>query len=105
MLAQPHAELRARAERLASLLDGIDALIEPSLAQAGGGSLPGDTFPSQALSIAVAGLCATALARRLRLSDPAIAGRIAHDRVVLDIFAVADHELPDIARALRDIAT
>ena len=101
MLAQTEAELRARAERLLALLDGAGAWIEPSLGQAGGGALPAETIPSLAVSIARPGLTAEALARNLRANRPAVVGRIAGGRVLLDMLAVADAEVPEIAAAVR----
>ena len=100
MLAQTEAMLHDRAERLAGLLHGVDCRIEASEAQAGGGSLPGDTIRSRAVSIAVPGLAAAELARRLRLGEPAVVGRLAAGRVVLDMLAVRDADVAALAAAV-----
>ncbi len=99
MLAQDEAMLLARAERLRALL-GDDARIEPSAAYAGGGALPDGAMASFAVSIARGGMGADALARRLRAHRPAVVGRIAEGRVLLDVFAIADAELAEVAAAV-----
>jgi len=102
MLGQTEAELRARAERLAGLLmDMAETAVVASEGHAGGGALPGEGVASHAVSLAVAGLPAEELARRLRLRQPAVIGRIAGGRVLLDMLAVSDEELPEIAEAIR----
>ena len=55
---------------------------------------------SFAVSIAHRRLGADALARRLRAHRPAVIGRIAGGRVLLDVFAIADAELAEIAAAV-----
>ncbi len=100
MLAQDEAMLLARAERLRALL-GDDARIEPSAAYAGGGALPDGAMTSFAVSIAHAAMGADALARRLRAHRPAVVGRIAEGRVLLDVFAIADSELAAVAAAVN----
>ncbi|MXP65459.1 L-seryl-tRNA(Sec) selenium transferase [Roseomonas sp. M0104] len=102
MLGQGEAELRARAERLAGLLAGAaEAIVVASEGHAGGGALPGEGVASQAVSLAVPGLAAEELARRLRLQQPAVIGRIAAGRLLLDMLAVSEDEVPEIAGAVR----
>lgn len=100
MLSQTEAQLQRRAERLLASLAGMDARIVPTEGEAGGGSLPGEALPSRAVS--VAGLPAAELARRLREGRPAVVGRIESGRVLLDVLAVADDEVDEVARAVRD---
>ena len=105
MLAQPPTELRARAERLAATLARVaDCRIEASEAYSGGGSLPTEAIASTALSLAVPGLSAHDLAARLRAHRPAIVGRIAADRLVLDMLTISDAEADEIAKAVRTAA-
>lgn len=102
MLGQDEATLQARAERLAALLPALaDTAIEASRAEAGGGTLPLQSFPSRAVTLCVPGLPADGLARRLRAQRPAVVGRIAEGRVWLDMVAVADAEVPEVAAAVR----
>jgi L-seryl-tRNA(Ser) seleniumtransferase len=51
----------------------------------GGGSLPEESLPSRLVAIpAQPGLVVHEIARRLRLGNPAVVGRIEHDRLLLD---------------------
>jgi L-seryl-tRNA(Ser) seleniumtransferase len=102
MLAQDEAGLQARAERLAALLPtAADPSIEPSSGYAGGGSLPGEDLPSRAVSFAAPSVAPGELARRLRAQRPAVVGRLHDGRLLLDVLAVADSELQDLADAVR----
>ncbi|MDR7273958.1 L-seryl-tRNA(Sec) selenium transferase [Catenuloplanes atrovinosus] len=76
--------LRARAEALAAGLraDGIDAVPAATDAVVGGGGAPGRTLPSWAVSLP------EAYARRLRLGDPAVLGRVERGRLLLDLRCV-----------------
>ena len=98
MLAQSIPELDDRARRLCALLGGV-ARVEPSCGYAGGGTLPTDTLPSRAAVVPGPGL--DDLARRLRLNRPAVVGRISAGELWLDMLAVADSDLADIAAAVR----
>jgi hypothetical protein len=44
-----------------------------------------------------------AAARKLRAGSPAVVGRIASDRLVIDMLTVADEDLDDLAAALRGV--
>lgn len=79
-----HAEvdgLRARAERLAASLSarGVDAVAVSTEANVGGGGAPGVELPSAAVSLPP--WCA----ERLRRGDPAVVGRVEHNRCLLDV--------------------
>ena len=104
MLGQDPARLRVRAERLAALLDGADVRVEPTQGYAGGGSLPADAIPSFAVSLALPGVPAETLARRLRDGTPALVGRLAEGRLLLDALTLADAELALVAEAVRAAA-
>ena len=101
MLAQDEDVLQARAERLCALLpDSVLWRVEATEAQVGGGSLPGARLPSRGVGLACESMNADALALALRRSRPAVVGRIAADLVLLDMIAVADDELEEIAAAV-----
>jgi L-seryl-tRNA(Ser) seleniumtransferase len=102
MLAQGEAALQDRAERLTALLpEGANSRIEPTTGYAGGGSLPDEGVPSRAVSLAAPGIAVDTLARRLRAGRPAVVGRLRDGRLLLDVLAVADAELPDLAGAVQ----
>ncbi|MGN6374055.1 MAG: L-seryl-tRNA(Sec) selenium transferase [Sphingomonas sp.] len=100
MLAETAATTRDRAGRLAALLGGWDVEVVASTAYAGGGSLPEEAVASHAVAIA-APEGADALVQRLRDHRPAVIGRIAGGRVLLDMLTVSDDEVPEIAGALE----
>jgi L-seryl-tRNA(Ser) seleniumtransferase len=104
MIAVPESEIQARATRLAAAL-GQGALIagvEPVQSTVGGGSLPGETLPSWAVVLSPAvGERVDTLARRLRVGDPGIFGRIDRDRLLLDLRTVLPEEDEILLRSLR----
>jgi L-seryl-tRNA(Ser) seleniumtransferase len=104
MLAQGARELEARAERLRASLErlgGLDVRLDEGIGYAGGGSLPEEGIPSRLVTVRAAGLGADALARRLRAHRPAVVGRIAAGRFVMDVRTLADGDVMDVAAAFR----
>jgi L-seryl-tRNA(Ser) seleniumtransferase len=104
MIAAPESEIRARATRLHAALgqDGHTVGVEPVQATVGGGSLPGETLPSWALVLSPAnGEGVDTLARRLRLGDPGIFGRIDQDRLLLDLRTVLPEDDEILLRSVR----
>lgn len=91
-------QLRSRAATIQAALarSGVACSIVKTRSTVGGGSLPGETLPSAAVAIGSAGvgganLTADEIARRMRLGQPSVYGRIEDDRVLLDLRTV----LPD----------
>ena len=72
--AQTWASLLAKAGAEVSVVDGRSTV--------GGGSLPGETLPTRL--VAIQAPSPDDLARRLRLGQPAVVGRIEEDRFLLD---------------------
>jgi L-seryl-tRNA(Ser) seleniumtransferase len=88
LLTRPEASIRAAAERLAPVLQaalggGFTVQAAPCRSQIGSGALPVDLLPSWALSVAGRGLAG--LAARLRALPTPVIGRIADDRLWLDL--------------------
>ena len=106
-LAAPLAEVERRAARLAEILDalgaGIAVEVVPSVARAGAGALPVAEVPSAAVAVTVEGLAAEDLAGRLRRGEPAVAGRVREERLLLDARALRDGELDDVVTAVRRV--
>ena len=102
MIAAPLDELEAAARRLQDAAGGTGR-VERGLSTVGGGSLPGETLPTWLLTIDAADAPggATALAARLRASDPPVVARIEDDRVVIDPRTVLSGQEEPLARALR----
>ena len=103
MLATSVDSLRARAAALVASLGPSTSVAELS-ATVGGGSLPGETLPSA--GVALAGASATRLLAALRAGEPIVVGRIADDRVVLDLRTVDPEHDAALGRAVeRALAT
>jgi L-seryl-tRNA(Ser) seleniumtransferase len=104
MIAAPESEILARVTRLGTALeqDGHAVGVESVQATVGGGSLPGETLPSWALVLSpVDGEGVDMLARRLRLGEPGIFGRIDQDRLLLDLRTVVPEDDDMLLRSLR----
>jgi L-seryl-tRNA(Ser) seleniumtransferase len=91
MIDEPLAEVRLRAERLASLAGG--EVVESSAA-VGGGSLPGFELPSAACAVEVS------LEEKLRTCEPAVIGVVRGERLLLDCRTIADDEVELVARGV-----
>jgi L-seryl-tRNA(Ser) seleniumtransferase len=98
MLTAPLATVRARAERLASML--LAAGCAPEVVEvasvAGGGALPESPLPSAAVRLPVPR--PDAVARALRTGEPAVMARIEDGALVLDLRTVADDQSEVLAR-------
>ncbi|MBI5477634.1 MAG: L-seryl-tRNA(Sec) selenium transferase [Deltaproteobacteria bacterium] len=110
MLATPFAELERRAT---ALKDAITAALAAGHASGrltvavtrvqsavGGGALPLAAPDSCAVALHAAGASAAALDGRLRTRDPAVVGRIADERLLLDARTLTDAELAAVAAAV-----
>jgi L-seryl-tRNA(Ser) seleniumtransferase len=101
MIAAPVAGVRARAETVAAAV-GAEASVVEARSTVGGGSLPGETLPSFAVSIGPArGRSVTALLAALRNGSPAVIGRIEGDRVLLDLRTVDPADDEHLVAAVR----
>jgi L-seryl-tRNA(Ser) seleniumtransferase len=100
MIAVRPPELRRRAQRLIATVGPVVGkeriIIEAVDSTVGGGSLPGETLPSVAVS--VQSRQPHRLQRLLCTSNPAVIGRVQGGRLVLDMRTV----LPDEDRLLAD---
>lgn len=95
MLSRGLDELRARAAALREQLGaGEPAETDASV---GGGAFPGARIPSLALAFPDP----QRLEERLRLGDPAVIGRVAGDRLLLDFRTVQPDEDGLLATAVR----
>ena len=103
MIEEPVARLEARSDAIrAQLADtcGLSVSVTSTEATIGGGSTPGVTLPSRALAVEPAGVSATALAAALRAGSPPVVGRIADDRLLLDLRTVDPSEDDELAGAI-----
>jgi L-seryl-tRNA(Ser) seleniumtransferase len=102
MIAEPAESIRARAERLVRLLDGVAAEVTPGESVIGGGSTPDLSIPTWLIAVAAPDV--VALENRLRAGDPAVVARIEKDRLILDLRTVFLEEEAELAAALRRAA-
>ena len=100
MMGQAPAALQARADRLAALL-GAHAQPEPTTGFAGGGTLPDAGIPSVGVGLRVDG--PERVKAALRGGDPPVIARVAEGRVLLDMLAVGDDEVPEVAAAVQRV--
>ena len=91
MLGEDAAVVRARAERLASLVGGT---VEETVARVGGGALPLAELPSHACAIE------ESLATPLRNGEPPVVGIVRDGKLLLDCRTLADDEVEEVAAAV-----
>jgi L-seryl-tRNA(Ser) seleniumtransferase len=103
MIAAPLDGLRARAEAQAAELRGagLDAAAVACRSAVGGGSLPGETLPSAGVALPPGERGAEAIAGALRAGEPAVAARIADDRLLFDLRTVPPGEDAALGAAIR----
>ncbi len=106
-LAAPVEAVRERAGRLRGWLEARGVAAErlelaDTVARAGAGALPVTEVPSVAVSVDAGG-DAEAVAAALRTGDPAVVGRVHEGRLLLDLRAVGDGELEDLAAAVAAV--
>lgn len=96
-------DLHARAGRLAALLDGLplEISLESGRSQVGGGSLPGEELPTTLVVLRSHEIEAGELARRLRLHEPSIWGRVRKGAVLLDARTISETEFDEIRDGLK----
>jgi L-seryl-tRNA(Ser) seleniumtransferase len=101
MLTAGDAELRARAERMRSLLAeaGASARVIAATAKAGGGALPLLELEGPVCAVDPGDLKLDELAGRLRRADPPVVGRAREGWLLLDPRTLTDAEADQAARA------
>ncbi len=100
MLTVPLETLKARAERLSSLLHGVKHRVVETHSRVGGGSLPLASPPSYA--VALMHRSAAQLQSQLRAGSPPVIARVVDDEVWLDVRCLADTEVEGVAEAVAN---
>ncbi len=103
MLRLPANAVRVRCERWAEALclPGVEIGVVATESVVGGGTTPGASLPSFAVSMLCAGMSEDALSAMLRGLEPAIVGRVRGGRVLLDLRTVSEHEDVEIVSVLQ----
>jgi len=109
MLCEPEASVRLRADGLRQAVSReLETLftitLQPSLAQAGSGTLPLEKIPSQALVLKPHDGRVDHWAARLRTGDPAVVGYIQDEAIWLDLRTIRESETAALAAALNALA-
>jgi L-seryl-tRNA(Ser) seleniumtransferase len=91
MLQEDGAAVRARADRLASLVGG---LVEETVGRVGGGALPLAELPSFACAVE------ELLAAPLRNGEPPVVGIVRDGKLLLDCRTLGDDEVDEVAAAV-----
>jgi L-seryl-tRNA(Ser) seleniumtransferase len=108
MLGTSADELQRRAEALAERLRGLPGLRDVRAVEdeafVGGGSLPDQALPSWVVEVSPDGTSDEELARRLRVGEPAVVGRLRDGRLVLDVRTVFPEQEAALVEALRRAA-
>jgi L-seryl-tRNA(Ser) seleniumtransferase len=98
MILAPLAQIRARAERVASNLHIPHAVTQMN-SVIGGGSTPDQSLPSWVIEISAPDVLQ--LERRLRQCTVPVIARIEREKLILDMRTVSDQEESDLIEALR----
>jgi L-seryl-tRNA(Ser) seleniumtransferase len=108
MLCASGAEVAARANKLAGMLESLGLLeaklsVEKDTVPVGGGSLPSLELESWVVAIrgTPSGASAAQIARRLREAPFPVVCRVREDTVCLDLRTLADDELPHVVKAVE----
>ena len=107
MISAPAMEIKSRAERWRDAVSGssgYETAVVPARSAIGGGSLPGETLDSWALSISAngAGHSPESLLSTLRSRSTPVIARIEDDSVRLDPRTVLPEQDDDITRAIAE---
>jgi len=103
-LSTPLENLTSRtqrlAERLRPQLEGWDVQCEPDEAFVGGGSLPQQGIASFSLALTSTENGVEELARRLRVGEPAVVGRVQQGRLILSLHGLFEEQDEQLATAV-----
>lgn len=102
MLRMPAEAVRVRCVRWAKALrtDRIEAEVVETRSVVGGGTTPGASLASFAVSLRCAGMSEAGLAAKLRGMEPPVVGRVSEGRVLLDLRTVAETEDDEVIGVL-----
>jgi len=104
MIAIPVTELKLRGEKIISACPGKDIVLAATEAYIGGGTTPGQTLPSLAVSLR-GRVKANALADRFRAWRPPIVGRVQDNDFLLDLRTIPADQDALLAEAINALVT
>jgi L-seryl-tRNA(Ser) seleniumtransferase len=107
MIAKGREALAAEAARLAERLravPGLEVEVVEDASEVGGGSVPGLSLPTSAVSVRHRELRPDEVTGRLRANTPPVFARIRKDRILLDPRTLLEGEAEEIAAAMAQLA-
>ena len=82
-------------------MPGVTAEARDDETFAGGGSLPDRALPTAVVELTAAGISDAEFARRLRIGDPAVLGRIQGGSLLLDVRTIFPEQEQAVIAAVR----
>lgn len=108
MLSMPTENLHMRAKKFAQQISHLGFVktcdVLEDEAMLGGGSLPTQKIPTWCVAIEPTGLTLNQLASKLRKNEPAVIGRVQHERLYLDMRTVQTDQDTQLVLAFEAIA-
>ena len=110
MIAATMEALDSKARRLAECIAAcfgcrVDVTVEESLAEIGGGALPVQQLPSRAVALRPDGWTNRQLAAAFRRQSPPVFGRLAGNRILLDVRTLEERDFPLIEAGAKEVAS
>ena len=99
MIGQSSQDLRARAERFVSKLDGVCAAVVEGESVIGGGSTPEQSLSAWVVAVSIADVVQAE--QWCRLCDTPVIARIESDKLILDLRTVFPAEEEELAQVIR----
>lgn len=103
MITIPVTDLKKRGEAIRKVCPGKNLALTATEAYLGGGSTPGQTIPSLAVSLRST-VGANALAKRFRAFRPPIIGRVENEDFLVDLRTIPAEKDKILVRAINEIA-
>ena len=107
MIARPLAELKNQAEELLETLqkfaDDWGMQVEESISMVGGGSLPGETLDSFALTIQPKKMSCEAMMEKMRKATVPVIAHVKFDKIWMDMRTVMPEEVEYLKKCLLEI--
>jgi L-seryl-tRNA(Ser) seleniumtransferase len=108
MLTMPMNEIRSRCERLKESLTVVlpaeaSIAVEEDSSEVGSGSLAAVSVPTWVVSLAISSIHAEEMARKLRVAQTPVFGRIKEQKFLLDGRTIRDDEVELVAESFKEI--
>lgn len=101
-LQELHRRAQHLADRIAQVAGIVSSNVAEDVAYVGGGSLPDQKMPTWVVQVQADAVDETTLAQRLRLTDPAVLGRVQDGKIVFDVRTVFPEQIEELVNALRE---